>query len=119
VTRTHDTAALAAIRQRSRIVRLAAFGVFLLIAARLGWLQLARGSFYRHLSEDNYVQGFEVRAPRGLIKDRQGEIIADNRAAFSITLSRVRYRDDELLADTLSDLLGIEHGTVMEKLDEV
>lgn len=119
MTRTHDTAALAAIRQRSRIVRLAAFGVFLLIAARLGWLQLARGSFYRHLSEDNYVQGFEVRAPRGLIKDRQGEIIADNRAAFSITLSRVRYRDDELLADTLSDLLGIEHGRVTEKLDEV
>lgn len=119
MARKHDSEALTAIRQRSRIVRLATLLVFLLIVGRLGWLQLARGSFYRHLSEDNYVQGFEVRAPRGLIKDRHGEIIADNRSAFSITLSRVRHRDDERLAGTLAELLGIERETVMEKLSEV
>ena len=119
MARTHDAAALAAVRERSRIVRLVALAVFLLMIGRLGWLQLARGSFYRHLSEDNYVQGFEVRAPRGLMKDRRGEIIADNRAAFSITLARARQRDDELLAETLAGLLDIERETVAQKLDEV
>jgi len=88
------------------------------IVARLGWLQLVRGGFYRNLSEDNYVQGFEIHAPRGLILDRNGVILADNRAALSITLSRMRDRDDEALADTLSELLALDHAYVSEKLAE-
>ncbi len=55
-----------ALRQRSRMMRLVAVAIFSIIVFRLGWLQLVRGGFYRDLSEDNYVQGFEVRAPRGL-----------------------------------------------------
>jgi len=107
-----------ALRQRSRIVRLVAFAIFSLIVVRLGWLQLARGGFYRDLSEDNYVQGFEVRAPRGLITDRNGEILADNRVSLSIALSRVRDRDDEALADLLSEVLDIDREFVAEKLLE-
>ncbi len=107
-----------ALRQRSRIVRLVAFTIFSLIVVRLGWLQLARGGFYRDLSEDNYVQGFEVRAPRGLIIDRNGEILADNRVSLSITLSRVRDRDDEALAELLSELLAMDREFVAEKLLE-
>jgi penicillin-binding protein 2 len=107
-----------ALRQRSRIVRLVAFAIFSLIIVRLGWLQLARGGFYRDLSEDNYVQGFEVRAPRGLIIDRNGEILADNKVSLSITLSRVRDRDDEAIADLLSEVLAMDRGCVAEKLLE-
>ena len=107
-----------ALRQRSRIVRLVAFAIFSLIVLRLGWLQLARGGFYRDLSEDNYVQGFEVRAPRGLIIDRNGEILADNRVSLSITLSRVRDRDDDAIAELLSELLAMDREFVAEKLLE-
>ena len=107
-----------ALRQRSRMVRLAAFAIFFLIVFRLGWLQLARGGFYRDLSENNYVQGFEVRAPRGLIIDRNGEILADNRVSLSITLARVRNRDDEALADLLAELLTLDREFVAEKLLE-
>jgi len=107
-----------ALRQRSRTMRLVAFAIFSLIVLRLGWLQLARGGFYRDLSEDNYVQGFEVRAPRGLIIDRNGEILADNRVSLSITLSRVRDRDDDAIAELLAELLAMDPGFVAEKLLE-
>ncbi len=107
-----------ALRQRSRVVRLVAFAIFSVIVLRLGWLQLARGEFYRDLSEDNYVQGFEVRAPRGLIIDRNGEILADNRVSLSITLTRVRDRDDEALADLLAEVLAMDREFVAEKLLE-
>ena len=109
---------LDALRGRSRIMRFAALVIFSVIVLRLGWLQLARGGFYRDLSEDNYVQGFEVKAPRGLIVDRNGEIIADNRVALSITLSRMRNRDDGALADLLSEILGLDRELVAEKLLE-
>jgi penicillin-binding protein 2 len=99
-------------------MRLVAIGIFTIIVFRLGWLQLARGGFYRDLSEDNYVQGFEVRAPRGLIIDRNGEILADNRVSLSITLNRIRQRDDEAVADVLSGLLDLDREFVAEKLLE-
>jgi len=111
-------AELDVLRARSRIMRFAALVIFSVIVLRLGWLQLARGGFYRDLSEDNYVQGFEVRAPRGLVLDRNGEIIADNRVSLSITLSRMRNRDDDALADVLSELLELERDLVAEKLLE-
>jgi penicillin-binding protein 2 len=105
-------------RQRSRVLRLVAFGVFAIVFLRLGWLQLARGGFYLDLSEDNYVQGFPVTAPRGLIKDRNGEILADNRPSLSITLSRMRNRDDESVADMLAEILDLDWDYCAEKLEE-
>lgn len=110
--------ALEAARRRGRHLRLVATVIIFVIVTRLGWLQLARGGFYRGLSEDNYVQGFEVRAPRGLIRDRNGEILADNRLALSITLTRKRGRDDEAMADALAGLLELERPYVAEKLAE-
>jgi penicillin-binding protein 2 len=104
--------------QRSRHLRIAVLILFALIAGRLGWLQLARGGFYRDLSRENYVQGFPIRAPRGVIKDRNGEILADNRASLSITLARTRSRDDEAMADALSGLLDLDRSSVAEKLKE-
>jgi penicillin-binding protein 2 len=105
-------------RHRSRVVRLVAYAIFVVIVLRLGWLQLAKGTFYRDLSEDNYVQGFEVGAPRGLITDRNGVILADNRVSLSITLARMRQRDDEKLATTLAELLNLDPAFVAEKLLE-
>ncbi|MFH1502500.1 MAG: penicillin-binding protein 2 [Candidatus Eisenbacteria bacterium] len=118
-TTRNGSDALDNVRARSRVLRAAALVVFIIIVSRLGWLQLARGGFYRNLSEDNYVQGFEIHAPRGRILDRNGEILADNRAALSITLSRMRQRDDEALAASLAGLLELPRELVDEKLEEV
>ncbi len=113
-----DTATLDERKLRSRALRLAAVVVCMIIVGRLGWLQLIRGEFYRNLSEDNYVQGFEVRAPRGLILDRHGEILADNRASLSVTISRLNRRDDLSVAVLLSRLLDVDEAYVAEKLEE-
>jgi penicillin-binding protein 2 len=100
------------------VLRVATFILFVLIVSRLGWLQLARGTIYRELSEENYVQGFEVGAPRGLILDRNGITLADNRASLSIMLSRVRDRDDEEVAARLSELLDLPTSFVASRLEE-
>jgi len=104
--------------RRARHLQLAVLLLFVLITGRLGWLQLARGDFYSDLSRENYVQGFPVLAPRGVIKDRNGEVLADSRASLSITLSKTRSRDDEGMADALAGLLEIDRSLVIEKLRE-
>lgn len=103
---------------RSAHLRLAVLVVFLLIVPRLVWLQLARGGAYYGLSEENYVQEFTLRAPRGLIKDRDGEILADNRTSYTITITRTRARDDEKTAALLSEILDIDAELARTKLAE-
>lgn len=113
-----DTAGLEVLRDRSRLLRLVVVGIFAVIVGQLGWLQLIQGSVYRGLSENNYVQHTVVEGPRGLIRDRNGGIIADNRAAFSISATRMRGRDDERVASLLARLLGVDRDLVSEKLRE-
>jgi penicillin-binding protein 2 len=55
---------------------------FAVLAARLANLQVLQGSKYRYLSENNRIRLERLPAPRGMILDRRGEILADVRASF-------------------------------------
>ena len=61
----------------------AAFGV---LVVRLAYLQVWQGPTYRHLSENNRIRLERLPAPRGMILDRRGEILADVRASFDALL---------------------------------
>jgi penicillin-binding protein 2 len=53
------------------------FGMVLLLV-RLGSLQVIQGSHYRVLAEENRVKKVNLPAPRGVIYDRNNQILADN-----------------------------------------
>src|SRR5262245_49969180 len=61
-----------------------ALGVFALIVLGLLRLQVAQYDRYRQLSEENRVRLEVLRAPRGAIYDRNGELLADSSPAFNI-----------------------------------
>lgn len=60
--------------------------VFALLILRLWYLQVNQGDYYRELSENNRIRTVFTRPPRGLILDRNGELLAGNRPAFNIEL---------------------------------
>ncbi len=72
--------------RRLRVRFVAAMGVtgaaFLVLLVRLAYLQIWEGARYRHLSENNRIRLERVPAPRGMILDRRGEILADVRPSF-------------------------------------
>jgi penicillin-binding protein 2 len=57
---------------------------FLILVGRLWQLQIVRGDQYHQRSTDNFVKERKLPAVRGLIKDRHGVVLVDNRPAFSI-----------------------------------
>jgi penicillin-binding protein 2 len=59
-------------------------GGFTLIVLGLLRLQIAEHVRYRQLSEENRVRLEVLRAPRGAIFDRNGELLADSYPAFNI-----------------------------------
>ncbi|MCB0335251.1 MAG: penicillin-binding protein 2 [Bdellovibrionales bacterium] len=84
------------------------FGIFfLLLVLRLWYLQIVYGDYFRNRSENNRLRTIYIPAPRGLIVDRQGEVLVQNRPAFHVTFVREDSPDPEETLRRLADILEV------------
>lgn len=105
---------------KSRIfgVILCVLACFLLLAVRLFYLQIIRGEEYRRLSENNSIRLQRIEAFRGIIYDRNGTMLVDNRPSFDIS---VIPKDAEPLERTVGKLavfLEEPQETLIERLQQ-
>ena len=59
---------------------------FLVLGARLYYLQVVKGAEFRRLSQNNCVRLRSIPPPRGLIFDRTGRLVVDNRPSFNVSI---------------------------------
>lgn len=98
---------LALIGQRFRLVAVIMLAIMALLAWRFGHLQLGDHEQYAARAEDNRI-GLRVLAPnRGLIVDRQGRVLAENRPAYRLVMVPERTDDPEDTIERLSELVEI------------
>lgn len=95
------------LRNRFIIFSLAAIGIFLLLILRLWYLQVVSTERYVALSEKNRIRYIPIAAPRGVIYDREGHLLVDNRPAFTISVLRQEVEDREALLGRLATYLGV------------
>ncbi|MDC0664040.1 penicillin-binding protein 2 [Marinobacter sp. SS21] len=103
-----DTAAERRLFQRRTLV---VFGfVVLMLGGLLGrmyQLQVLEHDTYTTLSDKNRVQVQSVAPTRGLIYDRNGTLLAENRPVFSVTIVPERVSDMDTTLAQLTQLLSI------------
>lgn len=58
--------------------------VFGILTWRIFYLQIIKGDSFRAFSDNNRVRSQSLLAPRGLILDRNGQILAQNTASFNL-----------------------------------
>lgn len=73
-------------RQRLNGIIFIALAAFVLLIVRLFYLQAIEGEEYRRLSENNSIRLQSIDPPRGLIFDRDGELLVDNRPSFDLSV---------------------------------
>ena len=83
---------------------------------RLWDLQIMRGSEMRKLSEQNRIRVKKIVAPRGIIYDRTGKVLADTRPSFNIYLTPEDIRDFSQTVDGLARLLTCDREEIIEKM---
>lgn len=103
-----DTAAERRLFHRRALVMLA-FVVLLLgvLVARMYQLQVVEHDIYATISDKNRVQVQSVPPPRGLVYDRNGVLLAENRPVFSVTLVPERVDGMESTLAQLSRILDV------------
>ena len=94
---------------RNRVV-VGAVAIMLLICvliARLYYLQIIQYDYHSTLSENNRVHVQPIPPTRGLIFDRNGVIIADNRPSFSLSMTRERAGNWQEVLDNIVEVLEL------------
>ncbi|MBC3421067.1 MULTISPECIES: penicillin-binding protein 2 [unclassified Pseudomonas] len=94
---------------RNRVV-VGAVAIMLLVSvliARLYYLQIIQYDYHSTLSENNRVHVQPIPPTRGLIFDRNGVIVADNRPSFSLTMTRERAGKWQEVLDTIIEVLEL------------
>jgi len=75
-----------------------------------------RGSEMRTLSEQNRIRVKKIVAPRGVIYDRNGKILAETRPSFNIYIIPEDIKDFNQTVDGLAQLMNMERDEIIEKL---
>ncbi|MFO7751252.1 MAG: penicillin-binding protein 2, partial [Desulfobacteraceae bacterium] len=95
------------------IIMLLAFAV---LFARLVYLQIIEGDEFRRLSENNCIRLESVEASRGLIFDRNGLLLVDNRPSFNL---KIVLEDAAPVMEILEKLAGFIDVPVAEFTDKI
>jgi penicillin-binding protein 2 len=92
---------------------------FLVVLGQLWYLQVLEGDKLRDLSERNRIRVRPVAAPRGILYDRNGLALVDNRPAFTLSLIPRDMEDRDNVLARLSVLLKIPLTELREALARV
>lgn len=93
--------------------------VFLVLIARLVWLQLFQGDYYNSLAEGNRLRAIPLAAMRGVMYDRNGQILVGSRPSFMVTYVPTQGKMTDEEADKLSRLLNMPADKILEKAGKV
>ena len=83
--------------------------VLLIVLFRVFWVQVIEYKKLNNLANDLWSRNLPVQADRGRILDRNGKVIADNITTASLILIPNQIEDKELVAKTLSKILGVSY----------
>ena len=104
--------------------RFLVFGVAIILAAsglglRLFQLQVAQGSYYENLAEQQLTTTRPIPVARGLMYDRRGRLLVENVPTFVLRILPAELSFDERpdVADRLSRLTDIPARKIIERLD--
>ncbi|MDY7000989.1 MAG: penicillin-binding protein 2 [Thermodesulfobacteriota bacterium] len=91
------------------------WGLFCLFALRLWYLQIHKGEEFALKAQENQLRREAVYAPRGLIRDRNGELVAVNQPAYVLGLVREDCKDPTAILDKVSEWTGADREELRER----
>src|SRR6201996_7687589 len=88
--------------------------VFVFLVSGFWRLQVQNPDVYSEAAERNRIKSTPLLAPRGKILDRDGRVIVDNKASYSLLLNRDQIRWDHLRA--IADAMSLDYDELATKI---
>ncbi len=101
-------------KQRYYIIIGIVIFLMLILLSRFFYLQIFRYEKYKHKAEINRIRAVTVNAPRGLILDRNGNILVDNYPTYILTAIPGEMEQKEKIFNSISQCTGIDSLIIAE-----
>lgn len=92
---------------RYRALYTVIFLSFLIFVMRLWYLQVIEGAELREFSEKNRIKQIKIMAPRGIIYDRNGEVLVENHPGFEAVFLPQFTKDLPAIAEQVAPIIGM------------
>ncbi|MBI2832882.1 MAG: penicillin-binding protein 2 [Acidobacteria bacterium] len=91
--------------------------VFSSLAISFWYFQIVQHARFQEMAENNHQRTLALRAPRGVLFDRYGKVLVENRYAFNISLVREQTKDIPRTVQFLAGISGADEETLREIVD--
>lgn len=89
---------------------------FLIVMARLFYLQIKKGDEYQKLADEIFIREEEVVAKRGDILDRNNFVLASTRPYYEIVMTPQYVLDEEKVFSSLTKILPLKREEIFARL---
>jgi len=105
---------------QKRLKKITLFVVIIvgILFVRLWFLQIISGAQYRKKSESNRIDLRDILPVRGMIFDRNDELLVDNRASFALGVVPEDIKNLDGLIDDIGSLIEIDGLSAKKKINE-
>src|SRR5689334_17700333 len=90
---------------RVTVIQTVVLVMFALLVGGFWFFQIAQHEKFAEMAENNHQRTLPLRAPRGVIFDRNGHVIVENRNSFNISITRELSKDLDRTVAILADLI--------------
>lgn len=103
-------------QRQVEVLFVAAAFLFGVMAISYWYVQIVQGDYYFKLSENNRLRSVAVTAPRGVIYERQGQVLAENEPSYSLFLYRHETKNLPQSLETAITLLNLPREDVERRV---
>jgi penicillin-binding protein 2 len=97
---------------RLTVLQYLTVGLFGALAISFWALQILQHDKFQEMAENNHQRTLSLRAPRGVLFDRDGRVLVENRHSYSISIVREQTKDINRTVTLLASVLGLEQSAV-------
>ncbi len=90
---------------------------FAVLAVSFWVLQVVQHAKFEELAENNHQRTLALRAPRGLVFDRHGRVMVENRSSYSISIVREHTKNLDRTIRILASVIGLDESGVRTIVD--
>ncbi|HKC55957.1 MAG TPA: penicillin-binding protein 2 [Vicinamibacterales bacterium] len=96
------------ITTRLTVLQVACVAVFAALSISFWFLQIVENARYEEMAANNHQRTLALRAPRGVLYDRNGQVLVENRNSFTISIVREHTKDLDRTVRMLSEVAGLD-----------
>ena len=106
-------------KKKMLVVFLSTLLMIFFLIARLVYLMIFDAAYYQQKAKTLHEREREIKAARGEIIDRNGKVLATNKAVCTISVIHSQITDPERVIQVLADELGIEKEMIRKRVEKV